>query len=79
MTGNALIVGAGSGLSASLARVYSAAGYKVSLAARNADKLADLCQECGARAFSCDATKAESVETLFAELDADGLTPDVAI
>ncbi|MET1411816.1 SDR family NAD(P)-dependent oxidoreductase [Roseibium sp. HPY-6] len=79
MTGNALIVGAGSGLSASLARVYSTAGYKVSLAARNADKLADICQECGARAYACDATKAESVETLFAELDADGLTPDVVI
>ncbi|WP_299473064.1 SDR family NAD(P)-dependent oxidoreductase [uncultured Roseibium sp.] len=79
MTGNALIVGAGSGLSASLARVFSGAGYTVLLAARSAGKLADICEETGARAFACDATKAESVEMLFAELDANGITPDVVI
>ena len=38
----ALIVGAGAGLSASLARLFSREGIRVALAARNIDKLADL-------------------------------------
>ncbi|MFZ0210244.1 MAG: SDR family NAD(P)-dependent oxidoreductase, partial [Roseiarcus sp.] len=52
----ALIVGAGAGLSASLARLFSREGIRVALAARNIDKLTDLCNETGARAFACDAT-----------------------
>ena len=39
---SALIVGAGDGLSASLARLFAAEGLKVGLAARNADKLREL-------------------------------------
>ena len=35
----ALIVGAGSGLSASLARLFSREGLRVALAARNSEKL----------------------------------------
>ena len=38
----ALIVGAGSGISASFARGLAAAGLRVGLAARNAEKLARL-------------------------------------
>ena len=64
----ALIVGAGSGLSASVARALAADGYQVVLAARNTDKLADLCAETGARAIQCDATSADSVRDLFAEM-----------
>ena len=37
---SALIVGAGSGLSASLARAFAKAGMKIALAARSIDKLA---------------------------------------
>ena len=42
----ALIVGAGEGLSASLARLFTREGIHVALAARNIDKLGALCR-CG--------------------------------
>jgi len=64
----ALIVGVGSGLSASVARAIAADGYQVVLAARNVDKLESLCHEIGARAIQCDATSAESVASLFASM-----------
>lgn len=64
----ALIVGAGSGLSAALARQFAGAGIKVALAARRADKLAALCAETGAHAFACDATRSQDVKTLYAEV-----------
>jgi len=44
----ALIVGAGSGISASVARGLARAGLRVGLAARNVDKLAALAGETGA-------------------------------
>ena len=62
---NALIVGAGEGLSASLARLLSREGIKVALAARKVEKLGALCTETGAKAFACDATNADDVERLF--------------
>ena len=49
-TETALIVGAGSGLSAALARLFAAEGIIVALAARDADKLAPLAAEIGGRA-----------------------------
>ena len=55
----ALIVGAGEGLSASLARLFAREGIKVALAARKIEKLGALCTETGARAFACDATNAD--------------------
>lgn len=60
-----LIVGAGSGLSASLARRFAADGHDIVLAARDTTKLADLCAETGAEALACDATKADQVTALF--------------
>ena len=45
----ALIVGAGAGISASVARALAAAGLKLGLAARNIDKLAPLAAETGWR------------------------------
>ena len=47
----ALIVGAGEGLSASLARLFAREGIKVALAARKIEKLGALCTETGARAL----------------------------
>ena len=44
----ALIVGAGSGLSASIARVFAGAGMKIALAARGIDDLGALAAEVGA-------------------------------
>ncbi len=76
---SALIVGAGSGLSASLARSFAAAGIKVALAARSAVKLAEFADATGARTYNCDAAKRDEVEALFAQLDTEGNTPDVVV
>jgi NADP-dependent 3-hydroxy acid dehydrogenase YdfG len=45
---SALIVGAGEGLSAALARLFAREGIRVALAARQTDKLGVLCKETGA-------------------------------
>ena len=65
----ALIVGAGSGLSAALARVLTTEGIKVALAARSTGDLDGLAKEIGAPTFACDASKRADVEKLFADLD----------
>ena len=56
----ALIVGSGSGLSASLARLFAREGMRVGLAARRVEKLGALCEEIGAQAFACDAGRCRS-------------------
>jgi short-subunit dehydrogenase len=75
----ALIVGAGSGLSASLARTLAKSGMKVVLAARSADKLAELASETRAERYACDASRRSDIDKLFSDLDAAALTPDVVI
>jgi NAD(P)-dependent dehydrogenase (short-subunit alcohol dehydrogenase family) len=75
----ALIVGAGSGLSASLARVLAKEGIKVALAARSTGDLDALVQETGGRAFACDASNPAEVASLFAELDASFGAPEIVI
>ncbi len=75
----ALIVGAGSGLSAALARVLNSEGIKVALAARSTADLAGLAKEIGAQTFTCDATRRADVEKLFADLDASFGAPEVVI
>ncbi|MCA7118942.1 MAG: SDR family NAD(P)-dependent oxidoreductase [Acidibrevibacterium sp.] len=76
---SALIVGAGAGLSASLARQLAAQGTRVALAARNAEKLAPLAAEIGGMALACDAARPEAVAALFAETDRLGFAPDCVI
>jgi NAD(P)-dependent dehydrogenase (short-subunit alcohol dehydrogenase family) len=71
----ALIVGAGSGLSASLARQSAASGMKVALAARNVDKLSALAKETGASAHRCDASDPAQVQALFAAIE----VPDLVV
>ncbi len=75
----ALIVGAGSGTSASFARVLARQGAKVALAARNIDKLAALTKEIDGLAIACDATEAEQVASLFEQVDQAMGTPDVVL
>ena len=75
----ALIVGAGAGLSASLARVLAKDGIKVALAARTIGDLDALAKQTGARAFACDATERPQVEKLFADADASLGAPDIVI
>src|SRR5436190_158761 len=75
----ALIVGAGSGLSASLARLFSKNGMKVALAARSTGKLGRLVSETGASVFACDATQGADVEMLFADVEGKLGAPDVVV
>ena len=63
----ALIVGAGSGLSASIARVFADAGMRIALAARSVDDLAGLAAETGAKTFACDASDSGAVKRLFGD------------
>ncbi|HEX7968937.1 MAG TPA: SDR family NAD(P)-dependent oxidoreductase [Stellaceae bacterium] len=79
MTETALIVGAGSGLSASLARRFAKEGMRVALAARHPEKLAGLVGETGARAYRCDASRREEVDALFTSLGAELGPPDLVI
>ena len=79
MANTALIVGAGSGLSASLARVFAREGGRVALAARDTEKLAPLCAETGAVAFACDATDPAQVSRLFEQAAATTGEPDVVV
>ncbi len=79
MTEHALIVGAGSGLSASLARLFSRSDIEVSLATRNTEKLIGLCEETGATAYQCDAADEGSVKALFANLDREGPPLDIVV
>ena len=75
----ALIVGAGTGLSASLARLLARDGLRVALAARNSEKLTPLCAETGAKAFTCEATDPGQVARMFAAVEDATGTPDVVI
>ncbi len=76
---NALIVGVGSGLSASLARLFTKRGMKVALAARSLDSLAPLAKEIGGKAFTCDASNREQVTKLFSDVEAANGAPDVVV
>ena len=69
MVKTALIVGAGSGISAAFARALAHDGYRIALSARNTDKLGALAKETGALAIAADATKPDAVKALFAEAD----------
>jgi NAD(P)-dependent dehydrogenase (short-subunit alcohol dehydrogenase family) len=76
---NALIVGAGSGLSASLARLFAREKIKVALAARAIEKLGALCSETGARAYACNATDPDAVERLFGLVEREIGMPDLVV
>ncbi len=75
--GVALIVGAGAGLSASLARALAGEGYRMALAARSVGDLDGLKAETGAETFPCDAADAAQVEAMFEGVDEMGGGLDV--
>lgn len=76
---SALIVGAGDGLSASLARKLAHSGVKVGLVARNIAKLDALCEETSARAFAADVTNEDEVTQAFSAAAALIGGPDIVV
>jgi NAD(P)-dependent dehydrogenase (short-subunit alcohol dehydrogenase family) len=76
---SALIVGAGPGISASLARSLTGLGVTVALAARNIQKLDALIRGTGAQAFAADAADPASVAKLFDEATDRIGAPDIVI
>jgi NAD(P)-dependent dehydrogenase (short-subunit alcohol dehydrogenase family) len=75
----ALIVGAGRGLSASLARACAKRGMKVAVAARDTGKLAALVAETDAKAYACDASQPPAVQALFRAVEADLGVPALVV
>jgi len=79
MNRSALIVGAGSGLSSSLALQCANLGMDVALAARNIEKLEDLSIQTRASLHKCDASKIEDVNCLFEDLDEKIGIPELVV
>ena len=79
MSESVLIVGAGAGLSASLARLCFSKGMKVILAARDISKLENLKKEVKGETYKCDSSNIESVKNLFKETDKKIGTPNLVI
>ena len=75
----ALIVGAGSGLSASLARTFFGKRMKIALAARNTDKLADIASQTDAKLYTCNTANIEQVSNLFSTVGAELGTPNIVV
>ncbi len=70
MSKSVLIFGAGTGISASFARLLADKDYKVALVARNTDKLSALASETRALTLAADSTKHEQVAAAFDQADA---------
>ncbi len=79
MSETVLIVGAGLGLSASLARLCFSKKMKVIMASRNIEKLKELKKEIKGETFQCDSSNIESVSNLFKQLDKTIGTPNLVI
>ena len=77
--GTAIIIGAGAGLSASLARKLADRGHKLVLAARNAEKLETLANETAATVVQCNAAEPGDMKAVFEVADAKDATLDIAI
>ncbi len=79
MAETALIVGAGAGLSAALARLFAAEGMAVALAARDTGKLAELASQTAARVYACDVAKPDDVTRMYDAVARDLSFPDVVV
>lgn len=76
---SALIIGAGPGISASLARRLSQLGLHVGLAARDVEKLKPIAEESAAAVFAVDASQPDAVAQLFLDVERQFAEPDVVI
>lgn len=79
MAETALIVGAGAGLSAALARRFAGEGMRIALVARSVGKLADLAAETGAHTYAADCSEKSGVEEVFSAVATDIGTPDLVV
>ena len=79
MSESVLIIGAGPGLSTSLARLCASKSMKVVLASRTIEKLNELKKEINAETIKCDSSNEESVSNLFKEVDKLIGTPNLVI
>ena len=77
MANSVLIVGAAPGLSAALACLCTRNAIAVALAAHNNNKREAIFSETDASQHLCDASDADQVTSLFAELDNTIGTPDM--
>src|SRR5262245_17056802 len=80
----AVVTGASSGMGVTFAEALAAAGARVVVAARRAERLQELAREIGrqggeARAIPCDVSREDEVDRLVAETRAAFGTPDVLV
>ena len=66
--GVAVIVGAGAGLGAGLARRFVAGGMEVAIASRDAGRARHLAEQTGSHGYACDATDEASVDQFFRQV-----------
>lgn len=75
----AVIVGAGPGLGAALARAAAADGMKAVVTSRDPGKIAEVAKSTGAVAIACDATDGGSVDALFDRVGREIGTPSFVV
>ena len=73
----AVVIGVGPGLSASFARRCKSEGMQVALAARNEPKA--LAEELGGHSYACDASDAQNVASVFADIEQNIGAPDLVV
>jgi NAD(P)-dependent dehydrogenase (short-subunit alcohol dehydrogenase family) len=76
---SALVVGAGPGLGAALARRFIEGGLKVAVSARDGARLKRLAEGLGASAYPCDATVEAQVTAMFERLERDHGAPNLVV
>jgi NAD(P)-dependent dehydrogenase (short-subunit alcohol dehydrogenase family) len=75
----AIVIGAGPGLGAAVARRFAREGFAVGVVARRRDTVDPIAQAIGGRAYAADTTDAAQVATLFAAIRGELGAPDVLI